>query len=307
MKQNLTKANPKTIRIQDSTFGFLLILPALIIMLCIIAAPVGRGIWISFCENKIANINKPYWNDFSNYKAIFGSGDIFLYFGNTVRFVVSTVSLVLVLGIAIALMLNSRIVGRKVFRGLVIIPWTVPSVVVALVWRWMFQPQYGVMNYVLYNLGLLPMLNTAWTMSPFHANLLIIMSCVWKQLPYMTVMLLAGLQSTSSDLKEAAVIDGANRRQVFWHVVLPGIRTVTLTCVWLSVTQNFQQFTIIKNITGGGPVYATTTLSVAAHTLAFKLYNFGRAAAVGVIWIIFLFIITVMVNKTNDRFAQDVE
>ena len=80
-----------------------------------------------------------------------------------------------------------------------------------------------------------------------------------------------------------------------------------VTCVWLSVTQNFQQFAIINNITGGGPVYATTTLSVAAQTLAFKNYNFGRAAAVGVIWILFLFVVTVIVNKTNDRFAQDVE
>lgn len=298
---------PQRMRVGDNTFGFLLILPALLIMLCVIAVPVGRGIWISFCENKIANINEPFWNNFANYKAIFKNGDIFLWFSNTLRFVICTVSLVLILGMSIALLLNSKIVGRKVFRGLVIIPWTVPSVVVALVWRWMFQQQYGVMNYILYNLGLLDTLNTAWTMTEFHANLLIVMACVWKQLPYMTVMLLAGLQSTSADLKEAAVIDGANRWQVFVHVILPGIRIVMITCVWLSITQNFQQFAIIKNITGGGPIYATTTLSVAAHTLAFKSYNFGRAAAVGVLWIVFLFVVTLVVNKINDRFAQDVE
>lgn len=294
-------------RIHDHTFGFLLIVPAIVVMLCVIAVPVGRGIWISFCENKIANINAPYWNNFANYEAIFEDGEIFTYFSNTLRFVGCTVSLVLILGMSIAMLLNTKIVGRKVFRGLVIIPWTIPSVVVALVWRWMFQPQYGVLNYILYNLGLLNTINTSWTMSAFHANLIIIMACAWKQLPYMTVMMLAGLQSTSSDLKEAALIDGANKRQVFWHVVLPGIRTVMVTCVWLSVTQNFQQFAIINNITGGGPVYATTTLSVAAQTLAFKNYNFGRAAAVGVIWILFLFVVTVIVNKTNDRFAQDVE
>ena len=293
--------------IHDSLYGFLLTLPALIIMTCVIAVPVARGIWISFCNNKIANINNPVWNDFANYRAIFKNGEFFNYFLITLRFVFCTVSLVLILGLSIAMLLNTRIVGRKVFRGLVIIPWTGPSVVVALVWRWMFQQQYGVMNYILYNLGVLRELNTAWTMSEFHATLLLILACTWKQLPYMTVMMLAGLQSTSSDLKEAAVIDGANKFQVFYHVVLPGIRTVILTCVWLSITQNFQQFTIIKNITGGGPVYATTTLSVAAYTYAFKSYNFGRAAAVGVLWIVFLFIITMIVNRTNDRFAQDVE
>lgn len=307
MKNKAVSLGNEKIRIHDSMYGFLLILPALIIMLCVIAVPVLRGIWISFCNNKIANINSPVWNNFDNYRAIFKNGEFFNFFLITLRFVLCTVTLVLVLGLAIAMLLNSKIVGRKVFRGLVIIPWTVPSVVVALVWRWMFQQQYGVMNYILYNLGIIGNLNTAWTMTEFHATLLIILACTWKQLPYMTVMMLAGLQSTSNDLKEAAVIDGASKVQVFFHVVLPSIRTVMLTCVWLSITQNFQQFTIIKNITGGGPVYATTTLSVSAYTYAFKNYNFGRAAAVGVLWIVFLFIITMIVNKTNDRFAQDVE
>ncbi len=291
--------------LSDRAFGLMLIAPAIIVFLTVIAYPILRGIWVSFCANKLKNINNPTWNDFKNYRDIFKRGAFWQYFGTTLVFVVLTVSIQLVLGMLLALLLNSDIRGRKVFRGFFIIPWTIPSVVVAILWNWILQQQYGVVNYLLLRLGAITEMELNWVADSALAMVSIILACVWKQLPYMTVMLLAGLQSVDTGLIEASHIDGANGLQSLWHIILPAVRPVLVTCTWLSVTQNFQQFTIIKNMTGGGPVYATTTLSVAAYKEAFTGYNFGTSAAIGVLWMVFLFMITLLSNRMNDRFSRD--
>ena len=277
----------KKFTLSDRAFGMLLIAPALIVFLVVIAYPIGRGIWVSFCANKLTNINSPVWNDFKNYRDIFKRGAFWQYFGTTLVFVVLTVSIQVVLGMMLSLLLNSNIRGRKMFRGFFIIPWTIPSVVVAILWNWILQQQYGVVNYLIMRTGAISAMELNWVSDPALAMASIILACIWKQLPYMTVMLLAGLQSVDTGLVEAAHIDGAN-----------GLKR-------LSVTQNFQQFTIIKNMTGGGPVYATTTLSVAAYKEAFTSYNFGTSAAIGVLWMVFLFFITLLSNWMNDRYSRD--
>ena len=295
----------KKFTLSDRAFGMLLIAPALIVFLVVIAYPIGRGIWVSFCANKLKNINSPVWNDFKNYRDIFKRGAFWQYFGTTLVFVVLTVSIQVVLGMMLSLLLNSNIRGRKMFRGFFIIPWTIPPVVVAILWNWILQQQYGVVNYLIMRTGAISAMELNWVSDPALAMASFILACIWKQLPYMTVMLLAGLQSVDTGLVEAAHIDGANGLKSLWHIVLPSIRPVLVTCTWLSVTQNFQQFTIIKNMTGGGPVYATTTLSVAAYKEAFTSYNFGTSAAIGVLWMVFLFFITLLSNWMNDRYSRD--
>jgi len=281
-------------------------LPAIIAFLLVIAWPILRGIWVSFCSNKLANISNPTWNNFKNYQQIFKNNAFWNYFGTTLIFVILTVGTQLFMGMILALLLNSKIRGQKMFRGLFIIPWTVPSVVVAILWRWMFQQQYGVINYIAMQLRLINGMELNWTAHSTLAMASIVIACVWKQLPYMTVMLLAGLQSVDKGLVEAAYIDGANGLQNFWHITLQAIRPVMITSTWLAVTQNFQQFTIIKNMTGGGPVFATTTLSVAAYKEAFTTkYNFGTSAAIGVLWMVFLFGVTLVSNRATDKYSRD--
>lgn len=284
----------------DQTVALGFISPALIVLSCVIAIPILRGIWTSFCDCSLRNLMSPTWAGLKNYINLIKKGDFFTYFGNTLVFVVLTVSIQLVLGMGIALLLNSKIRGRAVFRGMMLIPWTIPSVVVALVWRWMLQQQYGIINYLLMKAGITDGMVLTWTMDSTLAMASIVIACVWKQLPYMTVMILAGLQSVDQTLIEAACIDGGNPVQRFWHIILPSIRPVLFTSVWLAITQNFQQFTVINNMTGGGPVDATTTLSIAAYKAAFQSYNFGESAAIGVIWMVFLFILTLISNKANE-------
>ena len=118
-------------------------------------------------------------------------------------------------------------------------------------------------------------------------------------------MILAGLQSVDKSLLEAGTIDGANYWQSLLHITIPSIRPVLITSIWIALMANFQMYTIIANITNGGPVGATTTLSIAAYNAAFQSYNFGYGAAIGVVWLIVLFIITMFSNKLTDKYSED--
>jgi len=292
-------------RLSDGLFGFLLTTPALAVLFTVVALPILKGIYVSFCEYKLANLNDPVWNNFENYTNLFKRGDIFRYFSNTIIFVLLTVAIQFVLGLAIALLLNSKIKGRNIFRGVMLIPWTIPSVVVAILWRWMLHQQFGVINYLLHEAGITETVNVSWTLLPTLAMASIVMAAVWKQLPYMMVMILAGLQSVDVTLIEAAKIDGASAFRRLIHVILPSIRPVILTSIWIAVMSNFQMYTIIANMTGGGPVIATTTLSIAAYKAAFQSYNFGEGAAIGVLWLILLFAITMINNRLNDKYSME--
>ncbi|MEN6622277.1 MAG: sugar ABC transporter permease [Smithella sp.] len=306
MKSKSAKKWYTTLKFRDSTFGFLLTVPALVVLCIVIALPILKGIYVSFCDYKLADLKSiPDWNNFKNYIGLFKSGEIFTYFSNTILFVFFAVIIQFILGLIIALLLNSKIHGRNIFRGFFLIPWTIPSVVVAILWRWMLHQQFGVINYLLNKAGITDSVNISWTLSPSLAMISIIMAAVWRQLPYMMVMILAGLQSVDISLIEAAKIDGASSFQILNKVTLPLIRPVIVTSIWIAIMSNFQMYTIIQNMTGGGPVNATTTLSIAAYRAAFQSYNFGKGAAIGVLWLLLLFGITLSSNKMNEKFAKD--
>ncbi len=310
MKKNANNlSNDRTgkirFRMNNSFFGFFLTVPALIVLVIVVALPILKGIYVSFCNYTISNLKDPVWNNFKNYIKLFEKKDIFGYFLTTIIFVLLTVVIQTVLGLAIALLLNTKLRGRNVFRGLFLIPWTIPSVVVALLWRWMLHQQFGVINYVLHKAGITDTVNVSWTLTGILAMASIIIASVWKQLPYMMVMLLAGMQSVDASLIEAAKIDGAAKFKLLWHIILPSIRAVMVSSIWVAIMNNFQMYTIIYNMTGGGPVDATTTLSIAAYKSAFQSYDFGRGAAIGVLWLTLLMIITIVMNHSNRRAVND--
>lgn len=312
----------------DSWFGFALVVPALAVLLVVIALPILKGIYVSFFSYKLKNIIGPLfnlsgdsitavlrgdasvsslstlkWNDFANYISLFKRGEILHYFRNTLVFVAFTVGIQLVLGMLIALLLNSRIRGCGAYRGFMLVPWTIPSVVVAILWRWMLHQDFGVVNYLAYVLGISTQPNVSWQVSNALAMASVVLASVWRQLPYMMVMLLAGLQSVDTSLEEASRIDGANGWNTFTHVILPSIRPVLFTSVWIAVMNNFQSYTIIANMNGTGS--STMTLSIAAYQEAFKSYNFGKGAAIGVMWLVLLFVITLVTNRINERCSND--
>jgi multiple sugar transport system permease protein len=303
----VNQTSKQRFRVPDNIFAILLIMPVLVVLTIVVLLPILKGIYVSFCTYKLANLNNPIWNNFGNYVKLFKQGEIFTYFLNTFVFVGLTVAASFIIGLCIALLLNTKIVGRGVIRGLFLIPWTIPSVVTAIVWHWMLQQQYGVLNYIFYKLGLSSTINISWTQSSLLAMVSIIMASVWQQLPYMMVMILAALQTVDASLVEAAKIDGANPLKALTKIILPSIRTVLGTAIWISLLQNFQNFTIIWNMTGGGPVISTTTLSIAVYRKAFQEFDFGLGSAIGVLWIIVLFIATLLHNRISDRQVQDIQ
>lgn len=331
----INKRRPSRYARADSWFGFSLTIPAIIVLCIVIALPILKGVYISFFNYKLADIRKDIfdvtpdsiqavisgkedisslsnlkWNDFRNYKRLFDDKDFWksdfvTYFTNTIVFVTFTVLLQLVLGMAIALLLNSRIRGRSIYRALYLIPWTIPSVVVAIVWRLMLSQDGGVINYFLELLRITGTTQISWLETTGRARASIVLASVWRQMPYMMVMLLAGLQSVDQSLIEASRIDGANAPRTFLHVTVPTIRPVLITSTWIAIMNNFQMYTIIANLAGTGSGTGTMTLSIAAYQEAFKNYEFGRGAAIGVLWLVVLFIITMISNYASERTARD--
>ncbi|OGK12221.1 MAG: hypothetical protein A2Y63_06660 [Candidatus Riflebacteria bacterium RBG_13_59_9] len=288
-------------RRHDTAYALGLLSPALLIFAVVIVLPIARGIVVSFYDCQLSNLKNPVWNAFENYRRLFRSGQIFSYLKTTLIFVCSTVGIQFIIGMCIALLLNMDVASRGVLRGLFVIPWTIPSVVVAILWKWMLQPQFGMLNFLLFKTGLSHTVNIAWAQDSMLSMVSIVLAALWKELPYMMVMLLAGLQSVDQSLIEAASIEGANRPQVFRYVTIPSIRPVIVAAVWISIMDNFQMFTIIFNMTGGGPVEATTTLSLATYKSAFTAYDFGRASAIGVVWMVILIVAAIYFNRLGAR------
>lgn len=289
--------------IRDSTYALLLIFPAVFVLGITVLFPILKGIYVSFCDYRLSNLNDPVWNSFQNYRNLFQSRSIFTYFVNTFVYVILTVVIQFLLGMGIALLLNSRIRGRSILRGAFLIPWTLPSVVVAILWRWMLQQQFGVINYLIYKAGFSDTVNISWTTDSVLAMAAVVIAAVWRQFPYMMVMLLAALQSVDHSLLDAARVDGASYWKTLAHIILPAIRPVIISAIWIATMSNFQMYTIIANMTGGGPVDSTTTLSLAAYKAAFQSYDFGKGAAIGVLWLGILVVITLISNKLSEKYS----
>lgn len=184
----------------DNLFGYALLLPTFAVFAVVILFPILKGIMMSFFDYTFLTIKKgPKWNDFQNYVTIFKDG-FPAQLGRTLIFTIGTVGLELVIGMSIALLLNAHIKGRNMFRSLYLMSWTIPSIVTALLWSWLFNAQYGIIDYALHKLGLISDPNMQWLLHPDRAMFSVIIAVVWRQTPYMLVMLLAGLQSINMDL-----------------------------------------------------------------------------------------------------------
>ncbi len=269
-----------------------LLTPAVAMLTFTIIIPVFVVIGMSFFHYSLMDIQNIVWNNFANYKSVFTDKEFLQTFLRTLIYVLGTVSTQFFIGLAVALLLNnSKIRGRKLFRSLLFLPWTIPSLVVAVTWMFIFQPQYGIANYLL-QLGDYSILGSSKT-----AMLGVIVAAVWKQMPLMMIMLLSGLQTVPEDLKEAAVIDGASTWQKFKVITIPCIMPVIKTVTLTSIISNFQMFVLFFTMTGGGPVRASTTLPLYTYETAFTGFNMGKGAAIGVCWLLFLIIFSTVYNK----------
>jgi multiple sugar transport system permease protein len=275
-------------------FPYLAILPVLVVLTVVFLYPLVQVILMSF---RAVDLGRPIPGEpfigLANYAEMAGRPQFWHSLRVTVVYTVSVVVLTAVGGLIIAQLLNAKFRGRALARTLLILPWALPPVVTGLVWAWMFDFQFGVVNYALRLLHLTDK-NLSWMVNPDLALPAVIVATAWKHLPLATIILLAGLQSISDDLYEAAHIDGASALQRYRYITLPGLRPVLGILLLLETLWNFKSFAYIYMMTGGGPARSTESLVVGVYYEAFQFYKFGYASALGVIVLLICVAITLV-------------
>ncbi|WP_339226009.1 sugar ABC transporter permease [Oceanobacillus sp. FSL K6-2867] len=216
--------------------------------------------------------------------------------GNTAFFTVISVAFELVLGLAIALLINRAFKGRGIIRASVLIPWAIPTAVAAMMWGFLYDGQSGIIAHYLEVLNLIP--GSSWLLTTSDGGMFsIILADVWKTTPYMALLLLAGLQTIPQSLYEASSVDGANKFQQFWSITLPLLKSSILVALLFRTLDAFRVFDLIYVLTGGGPANATESISVYAYKTLFAQQNFGEGSVLSVIVFISVAIISLIYVK----------
>lgn len=256
--------------------GLLFILPVFLTILVLLLYPMINTFWVSVQPAQGVGLT------LNNYQTMLSSPWFGQVFVNSIVWVVAGVTLQISLGFGLALLLNTSFPRRELVRGLYLIPWITPTVVVGLIFKWMYSPQYGIINWALRWTGVLDE-SVAWLSDPDLALPALIVAGVWKRLPFVMIMLLAGLQDVDERLQNAAMIDGMPYHARLRHVTLPQLIPVLKIVVLLSIIWCFNQFAIIFVATGGGPVGATETFPVKVYKLGFQQLEFGLSTALSVV------------------------
>ncbi|QQO07898.1 carbohydrate ABC transporter permease [Breznakiella homolactica] len=290
----------------DTLYSMALTVPTVLLSVCFILIPIIDSVIKSFMQYGVKNIisGRPgVWNNFENYLRLFRTDAMGNAVVNTVLFVVFVIISQFILGFALALILNSNIKGARFIRSIMMTPWVVPTVISALIWMWLFQPQYGLFRYLVsvFSGGRVP--EFAMLNNPSTALLGVGIAALWKQIPLMTLLLLAGLQNVPDDILEAAKIDGAGIVRRFFSIVMPYMSSVIKVAVSMSIIENFKQFPLFWTMTGGGPNGATTNLAILSYREAFVSMNLGSGAAVTTVWMLLMIVTIALYNrvfKTHD-------
>ena len=267
----------------EARAGWLLTAPALAIILLVALFPLGWTLWESLHQNDLRMpwLGRPFVG-LENYFSILQDARFWQALGHTALFAVISVSLELALGLALALAMNQAFRGRGIVRAAVLVPWAIPTVVAALLWRFMFDSQAGIANVVLAGVGLLrhPLV---WFVRASTAWVPVILADVWKTTPFVGLLLLAGLQSIDKELYEAAATDGASAWWQLRHITIPLLKPAILVALIFRTLDAFRVFDLIYVMTGGGPGTSTEPVAVYAFNTLLQNLEFGYGAALSVI------------------------
>lgn len=276
-----------TIKRREQRTGWILILPALLLLLFVYGYPIIRAFWLSLFTQNLGTELQPVFSGVENYVRMAGDGRFWQSFWVTSVFTVSAVLLELLLGLGIALVLNEQFKGRSLVRTAAIIPWALPTALIGLAWAWIFNDQFGVVNDILLRLGLIKT-GINWLGDPNLALFAVIIADVWKTTPFISILLLAGLQSISPDLYEAHSIDGATPWQSFYKITLPLLMPQILIALLFRFAQSFGVFDLIAVMTGGGPGGATEVVSLYIYSTVMRYLDFGYGSALVVVTFLLL-------------------
>ncbi len=279
---------------------YLFIFPVLLLLVMLVVYPLSYGVYISFFDTDLGK----NWSfaGFRNYLVIFTQDNFLKNIWVTFKFAFLVVAGHFVIGILLGLALNQKKRGTTVFRTILVLPWLFPDVVIALIFKWLANPMYGLFNSFLLEHGLIEK-QISWLGSTQWAFAVVVLVCIWKGYPMVLVNVLAALQSVSSDILEAARVDGANAVQLLFRIILPAIKPVLATTVILDVVWWFKHYTIVELLTSGGPNSVTSIVSIGIYKEAFQYFKFGRAAAMAVV----VFVICYLISKVFRKVLSDDE
>src|ERR1700730_14273954 len=253
-----------------------------------IAYPFVIGVWLSLSNTSVGNVGE--FVGLKNFIKAWNDSIFQMAFRNTFYYTFFATILKLALGMWLALLLNRSFRGKRIVRAAMLLPFIVPTVLSTFAWRWMFDPTFSVLNWLLFRGGFIV------NKLPFLSDGVYGMWCAivvntWRGIPFFAISLLAGLQTISTDLQEAASLDGANGWQRFWHVTWPLLKPVTLVVVVFSIIQTFSDFQLIYVLTGGGPANATHLLATYAYQIGVATGLLGEGAAISLFMLPVLFIV----------------
>jgi multiple sugar transport system permease protein len=288
-------------RARESLGGMGLLFPTVLILIGLVLYPFFYAIWLAFTDKAVGATgqfvglrNFAYviaWPQFST--AVF----------NTVVFTVSAIAIKFVLGMAVALVLNQRIRGRNFFRAFLLLPWVMPAFVVYLVWRWLYDPLSGLINYALIDLGLIAS-PIAFLSERSTAMASVIVAHAWRNFPFYAISFLAGMQTISQELYDSAQVDGASRWQQFRFITLPGLYHIIGVVLLLTTIQTANAFEPVYLLTGGGPSDATMVYTMLVYVMGMVNLRLGEAAAVSTLFLPLLVALVLAVTMLLQKKAK---
>lgn len=291
MKHPLSrKQNTKILNLNDRIFPHAMIMPSLIMMIIMTAYPLISTFIYSFTDyNYLKGMDRAQFVLFENYISLFKNGYFRQATLNTVKFTLIAVVSEMVLGLLVAVFVNSLTRGKKLMRTLLLLPYLLPAVTVALSWRMMLSPNYGIVNQVFETLGL-PVYN--WFMDAKTAFNTVLIIDVWQNIPFVFLLLYASLQSISENQYEASRIDGANVVQQFFYITLPNLKSGLALCALMRTIDTFRLFEKVNILTGGGPAGTTSTITQFLYLYGIRNLEFGFGSAGAIVMTVMVLILS---------------
>ncbi len=273
------------LKVSRNFLGFWFMLPAAAFLILFLAYPLGLGIWLSFTDARIGRSG--VFVGLENYEWVLGDSKFLGSVFNTLFYTIVASIFKFAIGLYLALLLNQHLPFRAIVRAIVLIPFIVPTVLSAIAFWWIFDPQFSIISWSLRNMGLIER-NIDFLGDPWNARWSVIFANVWRGVPFIAITLLAGLQTVSPSLYEAATLDGASRWQLFRYVTYPLLTPIIAVVMTFSVLFTFTDFQLIKVLTNGGPAGATELMATLSYNTAILGGKIGEGAAISTAMIPFL-------------------
>jgi len=283
----------------EAAFGYLLLLPAAILILVLVGVPFVNALWLSFHKKLLGAVDAP-WIGLTNYTTLIGDATFWQAVRNTFVFTTGSIGAKLIIGLLIALVLNETLPLRAVWRSIVMLPYAMPTLVSVLVWKWMYNDVAGVLNYLATEAHVTDH-QILWLGDPNIAMPAVIAVNVWRGFPFFVITILAGLQTVPQELYDAAKVDGAGVWARFRQVTVPGIMPVVAVTTLFSAILTFNDFSIIWILTQGGPGNATNVLATLTYKIAIPGLELGKGVAVSVLMLPILVLMIVLLNRFISR------